>query len=83
MNNKSIFKALLVPQHSEIEKYMGDYDSTTNTWNYRSFDEIAKKFPDSLLTVTKDESPMWGNAFYIKGIDGKPVLHKENWDTSD
>lgn len=76
-------KVLNIPQNSEVEQYADlKYDRATNKYNSRPFWDVAAKFPQNLIDVTDEQSPRWGNAFYIEGENGMLELDKENWDTS-
>jgi len=47
-----------------------------------SFSELEKEFPKNVAIVVPSSSPFWGEAWYNEEND-KPVLYKENWDSSD
>ena len=74
---------LNLTQNSKAEAFMRlSYDWSTYTAVNRPFDEVAAAFPEVVREVTPEQGPSWGSAFYAKGPDSKPILLKENWDTS-
>jgi hypothetical protein len=80
---KNTTTVLSLSQHSKAEAFMRlSYNWSTYTAVNRPFDEIAAAFPEVVREVTSEHGPNWGSAFYAKGPDGKPILLKENWDTS-
>jgi len=83
MKMKNEMTVLNLTQNSKAEAFMRlSYDWATYTAENRPFDEIAAAFPEVVREVTSEQGPSWGSAFYVKGLDGKPILLKENWDTS-
>jgi hypothetical protein len=47
-----------------------------------SFSQLEREFPKNVAIVVPSASPFLGEAWYNEEND-KPVLYKENWDSSD
>lgn len=47
------------------------------------FNDIAKKYPENIKFVDKNDSPSWGESWWMSGECGRVMLYKENWDSSD
>jgi len=78
---------LNIDQHSEAEHFMhgrkyngrDGYDKFPRP----TFDQILEKFPKLAVPKAGAFGPSWGSAQYVKGADGMPLRHAENFDTSD